>query len=169
MHSNNLWCSHTHDTDIHSNTHILHNNNKRNGQPINKYCKRNKITMLNNIKKKKRRTPVPSGLLTYYAHLIRPKPSPCLPPAHPPCPQVHTGQPIQFTSIIYSFSLWGGGEGGYGHTGKWIQENTIFMRFCCCFKLSKNTEKLLNKQPTLASAKCTLTGLVQEAKKSCWT
>ena len=50
---------------------------------------------------------------------------------------------------------------GYGHIGKWIQENIIFLRFCCCFKLSKNTEKLLNKQPTLASAKCTLTGLVQ--------
>ena len=24
--------------------------------------------------------------------------------------------------------------GGYGHTGKWIQENLIFMKFCCCFK-----------------------------------
>ena len=35
----------------------------------------------------------------------------------------------------------GGGEGGYGHTGKWIQENIIFMRFCCCFKLSKKNFK----------------------------
>ena len=33
--------------------------------------------------------------------------------------------------------------GGYGHTGKWIQENIIYMRFCCCFKLSK---KLKNCQ-----------------------
>ena len=57
--------------------------------------------------------------------------------------------------------------GGYGHTGKWIQENIIFMRFCCCFKLSKKTEKLLNEQLTHIIAKCTLTGLVQQAKKSC--
>ena len=56
----------------------------------------------------------------------------------------HTCQPIQFTSIKYSFSLFGG---EYGH-GKWIQENIIFMRFCCCFKLSKKTEKLLNEQLT---------------------
>ena len=33
----------------------------------------------------------------------------------------------------------GAGEGG-GY-GKWIQENTIFMRFCCCFKLSKKVKK----------------------------
>ena len=32
------------------------------------------------------------------------------------------------------------------------------MRFCCCFKLSKKIEKLLNEQPTLAIAKCKLTG-----------
>ena len=51
--------------------------------------------------------------------------------------------------------------GGYGHIGKWIQENIIFMRFCCCFKLSKKTEKLSNKQLTHAIAKCTLTGLMQ--------
>ena len=38
------------------------------------------------------------------------------------------------------------------------------MRFGCCFKLSKKTEKLLNEQPTHAIAKCTLTGLVQKAK-----
>ena len=50
--------------------------------------------------------------------------------------------------------------GGYGHTGKWIQENIIFMRFCCCFKLSK-TEKLSNEQPVNAITKCTLAGLVQ--------
>ena len=51
--------------------------------------------------------------------------------------------------------------GGYGHTRKWIQENIIFIRFCSCFKLSKKTEKLLNKQLTHAIAKCTLTCLVQ--------
>ena len=50
--------------------------------------------------------------------------------------------------------------GGYGHMGKWVRENIIFMRFCCCFKLSKKIEKLLNEQPTHAIAKCTLTGLV---------
>ena len=48
----------------------------------------------------------------------------------------------------------------YIYIGKWIQEKIIFMRFCC-FKLSKKVEKLLNEQPTLAIAKCTLTGLVQ--------
>ena len=56
--------------------------------------------------------------------------------------------------------------GGYGQTGKWIQENIIFMRFCCCFKLSKKTEKLSNEQPMNAITKCTLAGLVQYAKKS---
>ena len=56
--------------------------------------------------------------------------------------------------------------GGYGHIGKWIQENIILMRFSCCFKLSKKTEKQLNEQPTHAVTKCTLTGLVQQAKKS---
>ena len=77
----------------------------------------------------------------------------------------HTCQPIQFTSIkkLKIIIL-----GGYGHTGKWIQENIIFMRLCCCFKLSKKSEKLLNEQPTHAIAKCTLTGLVQYAKKACW-
>ena len=63
--------------------------------------------------------------------------------------------------------IWGGG-GGYGHTGKWIQENIIFMRFCSCFKLSKKTEKLFNEQPTHAIAKRTRTLLVQQAKKSHW-
>ena len=51
-----------------------------------------------------------------------------------------------------------------------ILENTVFMRFCC-LKLSKKIEKLPNEQPTHAIAKCTLTGLVQWAKKShqkCW-
>ena len=72
---------------------------------------------------------------------------------------LHTCQPIQFTSIKDFFFLII--LGGYGHIGKWIQENIIFMRFCCCFKLSKKTEKLLNKQPTYVTAKCTLTGLVQ--------
>ena len=46
--------------------------------------------------------------------------------------------------------------GGYGHIGKWIQENTIFMRFCCCFKLSKKIEKLSNEQPMNAIIKFTL-------------
>ena len=73
------------------------------------------------------------------------------------CAEKHTCQPIQFTGIKYSsFIIFG----GYGHIGKWIQENIIFMRFCCCFKLSKKTEKLLNGQLTLAIAKCTRTGLV---------
>ena len=66
---------------------------------------------------------------------------------------MHTCQPIQFTSIKYRFFIffWGGGGGGYGHIGKWIQENTIiFMRFCCCFKLSKKIEKLSNEQLTHA-------------------
>ena len=58
--------------------------------------------------------------------------------------------------------------GGYGHTGKWIQEHIIFMRFCCCFKLSKNIEKLSYEQLTHAIANCSLTGLVQQAKKSRW-
>ena len=56
--------------------------------------------------------------------------------------------------------------GGYGRTGKWIQENIIFMRFCCCFKLSKMIEKLSNEQPMKAITKCTLAGQVQYAKKS---
>ena len=38
----------------------------------------------------------------------------------------HTCQPIQFTSIKYSFFI---NLGGYGHTGKQIQENIIFMDF----------------------------------------
>ena len=33
------------------------------------------------------------------------------------------------------------------------------MRFCCCVKQSKKTEKLLNEQLTHAIAKCTLTGV----------
>ena len=70
---------------------------------------------------------------------------------------IHTCQPIQFTSIKYKKIII---LGGYGHIGKWIQENIIFMRFCC-FKLSKKIQKLLNKQPTHVIAKWTLTGLVQ--------
>ena len=76
----------------------------------------------------------------------------------PTHPHTYTCQPIQFTSIKYKKIII---LERYGHTGKWIQENTIFMRFCCYFKLRKKTEKLLNEQPTLAIAKCTLTGLVQ--------
>ena len=49
-------------------------------------------------------------------------------------------------------------EGGYGHIGKWIQEDIIFMRFYY-FKLSKKIEKLSKEQPTHAIAKCTPTGL----------
>ena len=74
----------------------------------------------------------------------------------------HTCQPIQFTSIKYSFFII---LGGYGHTGKWIQENAILIIFRC-FKLSKMIERLLNQQLTQSIAKCTLTGLVQQAKKS---
>ena len=51
--------------------------------------------------------------------------------------------------------------GGYGHTGKWIQENIIFMRFCCCFILSKKTEKLSKEQLMNAITKSTVAGLVQ--------
>ena len=69
----------------------------------------------------------------------------------------HTCQPIQFIGIKYSFYII---LGGYGQTGKWIQENIIFMRFCCCFKLSKKIEKLSTEQPTHTITKCTLTGLV---------
>ena len=36
------------------------------------------------------------------------------------------------------------------------------------FKLSKKTEKLLNEQLTLVITRCTLTGLLQQAKKSHW-
>ena len=50
--------------------------------------------------------------------------------------------------------------GGYGHNGRRIQENIIFMRFCC-FKMSKKIQKLSNEQPTHTTAKCTLTGRVQ--------
>ena len=76
--------------------------------------------------------------------------------------QSHTCQPILFTSIKYSFYII---LGGSGHTGKWIQENVIFMRVCCCFKLSKKIEKLSNKQPMNTITICTLAGLMQYAKK----
>ena len=70
----------------------------------------------------------------------------------------------RYKILFFSLSLlWG----GYGHIGKWIQENIIIRQFCCCFKLSKKVEKLSNEQPTQAITKCTLTSLVQEAKKSC--
>ena len=69
---------------------------------------------------------------------------------------------VKNTSSFFSIIL-----GGYGHIGKWIQENIIFMRFCC-FKLSKKFEKLSNEQLAQAITKCTLTGLVQQAKESCW-
>ena len=69
---------------------------------------------------------------------------------------MHTCQPVQFTSIKFLKIII---LGGYGHTGKWIQENVIFMRFCCCFKLSKKIEKLSNQQPMNAITKCTLAGL----------
>ena len=77
---------------------------------------------------------------------------------------VHTCQSIQFTSVEYSFFIT---LGGCGYIGKWIQENIMFMRFCC-FKLSKNIEKLSYEQLTHAIANCSLTGLVQQAKKSRW-
>ena len=68
-----------------------------------------------------------------------------------PDPSTHTV--YQYKIVLSLF--WG----RYGHIGKWIQENIIFMQFCCCFKLSKKTEKVLNEQLTHAIAKCTLTGL----------
>ena len=77
---------------------------------------------------------------------------------------IHTCQLIQFTCIKYIFFII---LGGCGHIGKWIQENIIFMRFCWCFKLSEKIEKLLNEEPTHTITKCTLTCLVQQAKKSC--
>ena len=67
------------------------------------------------------------------------------------------------THTVYQYEIYKKSHyfGGYGHIEKWIQGNIIFMRFCCCFKLSKNIEKLLNEQPTHTIAKWTLTGLVQ--------
>ena len=51
---------------------------------------------------------------------------------------------LQFTCIKYSYCLlvfylllFFIILGEYGHIGKWIQENIIFIRFCCV-KLSKN-------------------------------
>ena len=70
----------------------------------------------------------------------------------------HTCQPIQFTGIKFKKIII---LGGYGHIGKWIQENIIFMRFCCCFKQSKKIEKLSNEQLMHTIAKCTQIGLVQ--------
>ena len=76
----------------------------------------------------------------------------------------HTCQPVQFTSIKYSFSLFFGGE--YGHTGKRIQENISFMRFCCCFKLSKKIQKLSNELPTNTIAECTLCNRLRNLVRS---
>ena len=50
----------------------------------------------------------------------------------------HTCQPRQFTGIKKKSLII---LGEYGNTGKWIQENIIFMRYCCCFKLSKKIFK----------------------------
>ena len=58
--------------------------------------------------------------------------------------KMHTCQPIQFTGIKINkkiTSFWG----GYGHNGRWIQENIIFMRFCCCFKMSKKIKKTVER------------------------
>ena len=68
------------------------------------------------------------------------------------------------TRTVYQYKIQGFFSiilGRYGHIGKWIEENIIFMRFCCCFKLSEKIEKLSNEQPTHAITKCTRTGLVQ--------
>ena len=100
--------------------------------------------------------------------------APCACCPHPlPQPQLHCiflpWPPYLSTHTVYQYKIQVFHYfGGYGHTGKWIQENIIFMRFCCCFKLSKKIEKLSNEQPTHAIAKWTLNGLVQQAKKSCW-
>ena len=72
-------------------------------------------------------------------------------------PYLSTHTVYQYKILFFSLII----LGRYGHIGKWIQEIIIFMRFCCCFKLSKKTEKLSNKQPRYAIAKCTLIGLVQ--------
>ena len=54
----------------------------------------------------------------------------------------HTCQTTQFTSIKYSFFII---VGGCGQTGKWKQENIIFMRFGCCFKPSTKDWKTVKR------------------------
>ena len=67
----------------------------------------------------------------------------------------HTCQPKQFTRVIYCFfSLIILGD--MAILGNGYRENIVYMRFCCCFKLSEKIEKLSNEQPIHAIAKCTL-------------
>ena len=76
---------------------------------------------------------------------------------------------MQFPGIKYSFFIigWGGGGGGGGIWPYWKMDTGKhnFHEILLLFKLSKETEKLLNEQLTDAIAKCKLTGLVQQAKK----
>ena len=63
------------------------------------------------------------------------------------------------THTVYQYKInknliiGGGGGGGDMAIGQLIQENIIFMRFSCWFKLNKKTEKLLNEQTTHTIAK----------------
>ena len=60
----------------------------------------------------------------------------------------HTCQPVQFTGRKHSFFHYL--EGGIWPY--WKMDKIIFMRFCCCFKLSKKFEKL----EQLTHVHCTL-------------
>ena len=88
------------------------------------------------------------------------------------CPPLllHTGSPLHSGKVsylsthrVYQYKI----QfliilGGYGHNyWKMDTGRYHFHEIWCCFKLSKKIEKLLNEQPALTIAKCTLTGLVQ--------
>ena len=57
----------------------------------------------------------------------------------------HTIIPVNPYSLLVQNNnkilIWG----RYGHTGKCIQENLIFMRFCCCFKLEQKDWKTVKR------------------------
>ena len=76
------------------------------------------------------------------------------------CLSTHTV--YQYKILFFSPLFWGIWLYWKMDTGK-----HNFHEIYHCFKLSKKTEKLLNEQPVHAIAKWTLTGLVQQAKKSC--
>ena len=48
-------------------------------------------------------------------------------------PYLSTHTAYRYKIHFFYSIIWG----GYDHTAKWIQENLIFRRFCCCFKLAK--------------------------------